>query len=185
MSTFDIVLLIFLGLGAVKGYMNGFIVELFTFIAFFIGLFLALELTVPVTASFFGDSNYFDVIAVIVFIALFILLSLAIKAAAKAIKKAVDLTLFGTLDNLAGALAGILKYAFIISIIFWVFESVGFDLVDRYVDNTLLFPYIVDIGPTVFEWLGYVIPFIQDLIDSMDKIPSNRDSYMTLSMLNN
>lgn len=177
--------MVILGLGAIKGYTNGFIVELFTFVAFFIGLFLALELTIPVASSFFGDSNYFEVISVVVFIMLFILLTIGIRAAAKALKKAVDLTIFGTLDNLIGAIAGLLKYAFIVSIVFWVFESVGFDLVDRYVDNTLLFPYIVGIGPTVFEWLGYILPFIQDLIDSMEELPKAKDTYVTLSMLRN
>ncbi len=177
--------MVILGLGAIKGYNNGFIVELLSFVAFFIGLLLALELTVPVASSFFGDSRYFDIISVVVFIVLFILLTIGIKAAAKAIKNAVDLTVFGTLDNLIGAIAGLLKYAFIISIAFWVFESVGFDLLDRYVDNTLLFPYIVDIGPTVFDWLGYIIPFIQDLIDSMEEMPRTKDTYVTLSMVRN
>ena len=95
-------------------------------------------------------------------------------------KKALDMTVFGTLDNVAGAIAGLLKWAFIVSIIFWVFESVGFDLVEKHADNALLFPYIVGIGPTVFEWLGYIIPFIQDLIDSMESIPKNRETYVTL-----
>ncbi|MEO9483163.1 MAG: CvpA family protein [Ekhidna sp.] len=180
MGTFDIILLIVLGFGAVKGYSRGFIVELFSFVAFFVGLLLSLELTIPVTTNFFGDSGYFEVIAVVVFIALFILLSLAIKMGAKALKSAIDMTIFGTFDNVVGAFAGLLKWAFILSIIFWVFESVGFDLIEKYADNTLLFPYIVGIGPTVFEWLGYVIPFIQDLIDSMEKIPKNRDTYVTL-----
>ncbi|MEP1034317.1 CvpA family protein [Ekhidna sp.] len=179
MGTFDIVLLVVLGFGAVKGYMHGFIIELFSFIAFFVGLLLALELTIPVTTNLFGDSNYFEIIAVAVFIILFILLSLAIKMGAKAFKKAIDMTIFGTLDNAAGAVAGLLKWAFILSIVFWVFESVGFDLVETYADDTLLFPYIVGIGPTVFEWVGYVIPFVQDLIDSMENMP-NAATYVTL-----
>lgn len=179
MSTFDIGLLVILGFGAVKGYSRGFVVEILSFIAFFIGLLLALELTVPVASNLFGDSSYFEAIAVIVFIALFILLSLGIKIAAKALKSAIDMTIFGTVDNLAGAIAGILKWAFILSVIFWVFDSVGFDLGEKYADHTLLFPYIVGIGPTVFEWLGYIIPFVQDLIDSMENMPK-RDTYVTL-----
>ncbi len=180
MGTFDIVILVALGFGAVKGYLHGFIVELFSLIAFIVGLLLALELTVPVSKSLFGGSNYFEVIAVITFILLFILLSLAIKMGAKALKKAIDMTVFGTLDNAAGAIAGILKWAFILSIIFWVFESVGFDLAERYADKTVLFPYIVGIGPTVFEWLGYIIPVIQDLIDSMEKMSDNKGTFVSL-----
>lgn len=180
MSTFDIIILILLGFGAVKGYMRGFIVEILSFVAFFIGLFLALELTVPVSTGLFGDTSYFEVAAVLVFIGLFVLLSLAIKAGAKALKNMIDMTIFGSVDNLVGAFAGLFKWAFIISIIFWVFESVGFDIANRYADNAIIFPYIVHIGPTVFEWLSEVIPFIRDLIDSMERLPKNKDTYMTL-----
>lgn len=162
-----------------KGYQNGFIVELLSFLAFFIGLFLALELTVPVSVGLFGESSYFDVAAILVFFGLFLLLTLAIKAGAKALKNMVDMTIFGSLDNLVGAFAGAFKAAFIISIIFWVFESVGFDLIERYADDTFIFPYIVHIGPTVFGWLSEVIPFIRDLIDSMDQMPKGKDTYIT------
>ncbi|SNS50679.1 membrane protein required for colicin V production [Ekhidna lutea] len=184
MSTFDIILLILLGFGAVKGYMRGFIVEILSFVAFFIGLFLALELTVPVSTSIFGDTSYFEIAAVLVFIALFVLLSLAIKAGAKALKSMVDMTIFGAVDNLVGAFAGLFKWAFILSVLFWVFESVGFDISNRYADNTIIFPYIVSIGPTVFEWLGNVLPFIRDLIDSMENLPKGKGTYMTYLDLN-
>ena len=182
MSTVDIVLLIMLGLGAVKGYLRGFIVELLSFLAFFIGLFLALELTIPVALNVFGETEYHDVIAVIVFIALFILLSMAIKAGAKALKKMVDVTLFGTLDNIAGAVAGVLKWAFVISIVFWVFESVGFDFEEKYANGSFIFPYIVGIGPMVFGWLSDIIPLIQDLMDGMDKM-SRKETFITLNRI--
>ena len=179
MGTFDIIVMILLILGGVKGYRNGFIIEFFSFLAFFIGLFLALELTVPVSVGLFGESSYFDVAAILVFFGLFLLLTIAIKAGAKALKNMVDMTIFGSLDNLVGAFAGAFKAAFIISIVFWVFESVGFDLIERYADDTFIFPYIVNIGPTVFGWLSEVIPFIRDLMDSMDQMPKGKDSYMT------
>lgn len=180
MGTFDIVLLVILGIGAVKGYSQGFIVEVFSFIAFFVGLFLALEFTIPVSMKLFGGSDYLEIISIGVFIVLFILLSMAIKAGAKAIKKAVDITIFGTLDNLAGALAGGLKSAFVISIVFWVLESVGFDFYIDYADDSFIFPYIVHIGPSVFDWLSQLIPVIKDLIDSMEKMSKSSDPYMTL-----
>jgi membrane protein required for colicin V production len=162
--------------------MQGFIVELFSFVAFFVGLFLALELTIPVSLRFFGDSSYFDFVAILVFIVLFLLLSFGIKLAAKFIKNAIDVTFFGTLDNLAGALAGIAKWAFIISIVFWIFDSVGFALSDKYGDNSIILPYIVGIGPKVFGWLSEVLPLMKDLIDTMEDLPNKKDSFLTFSI---
>lgn len=180
MVLFDIILLVLLGLGALKGFRNGFIVEIFSFFAFFIGLFIALEFTIPVTLSLFGSSSFFDLIAIVVFILLFVLLSFLIRLGARSIKNVVDFTLLGTVDNFFGAVAGIFKSAFIISIIFWVIESVGVDVVDKYSDDTVIFPYIVGIGPTVFEWLSELIPLIRDLIDTMDSLPNQKDSVLTM-----
>ncbi|MEP1094316.1 MAG: CvpA family protein [Cyclobacteriaceae bacterium] len=180
MESFDIILLVLLGFGGVKGFQQGFIVAVFSFFAFFVGLFIALEFTIPVSLYLFGSSSFFDIGAVVVFIALFILLSFLIKLGAKAIKNIVDFTFFGTLDNAFGAVAGIVKSAFVLSIVFWVFDSVGFDLVSRYSDGTVIFPYIVGIGPTVFEWLSGLLPFIEDLIDMMKDLPGSKDSVLTL-----
>ena len=179
MSTLDIILIIVLGLGARKGYSNGFIVELFSLLAFFIGLFLALELTLPVSMRLSGESSYFDVITVLVFIGLFILLSFFVKVGAKMVKKAVDITPLGTLDNIAGALAGIFKTSLIVSMIIWVCTSVGIDFENSYATNSTILPHIVVIGPTVFEAFGYLIPMVNDLIDSMDNIPKTEDSFIT------
>ena len=179
MSTFDIIIIVFLILGAFKGYKQGLIVEVFSFIAFFLGLFLALEFTIPISMNLFESTSFFDVGAIIVFIALFILLSILIKAAAKAIKKMVDFTFLGTLDNILGSVAGLFKSAFIISVILWVFSSVGFDIVNRYVDDTMVLQYIVPLGPVVFEWASSVIPYVKDLIDTMENLPNGGDSLLT------
>ena len=102
-----------------------------------------------------------------------------IKTSAKGLKKAVDITVFGTLDNIVGGLAGILKWGFILSIVSWVLHSVGWDFESEYADDSIIFPYIRNIGPAIFGWLSEIMPFIQDLIDSMEKMPQSKDTYMT------
>lgn len=153
--------------------------EVFSFIAFFVGLFLALELTIPVSNWLFGSTGFFEIGAILVFIVLFVLLTIAIKAAAKLVKSVIDITFFGILDNILGAVAGLFKWAFILSVVFWVFDSVGLDVISKYSADTIIFPYIVGIGPTVFELLSGLVPLIKDLIDSMENLPK-KDSLLTL-----
>lgn len=180
MGFIDIILAILLVLGAIKGFQNGLIIEVFSFLAFFIGLLIALEFTIPVSIYLFGSSSFFDFGAIIVFIALFALLSFLIKIGAKSIKNVVDFTFLGSVDNILGAIAGLFKSAFILSVVFWVLDSVGINVVHRFADDTAIFPYIVGIGPTVFEWLSTLIPLIRDLIDMMDNLPNSDDSVLTL-----
>jgi len=180
LEVFDIIILALFGLSAFKGYSNGFIVELFALLAFFIGLFLALELTIPVSLRFFGDSNYFNVISILVFIGLFVLLSYMIKTGAKLLKKAIDITPLGVLDNIVGAISGVFKSALIISVIIWVCSSVGVDFEKSYAEESLIFPYLVAIGPSIFEAIGYFVPVIKDLIETMDNVPKTKDTPITV-----
>lgn len=167
-----------LGFGAIKGYLNGFIVEVVSFLGFFIGLILSLQLTIPVTTWLFSGGDYYDLFSILVFIALFILLSIGIKMGARLLKRMIDVTIFGTVDNIVGGVTGIIKWGFIVSMIAWVFESVGFTFQGNITDDSLIFPYISRVGPVVLEWIGNSIPFIQELIDSLESIPS-KDDYLT------
>lgn len=171
--------MVLLGLGALKGYQKGLVVEVLSFLAFFIGFYLALKLTIPVTGMLFGSSDKFHIALLVVFVSLLILLIIGVKIVARLIKSAINVTLFGTFDNMLGAIAGILKWAFVLSVIFWVFNSVNIDIVERYADHTVIFPYIEDIGPGAFELMGYLFPFFQVLIDDLRNLPNQKVTYVT------
>lgn len=169
MNIVDIILLVFLGLAGVKGYLKGFVIEFFSFIAFFLGLFIAIEFTTPIALNYFGESDYFGLVAVGVFITIFLVLTLGINLMAKITKKALDLTLFGMVDNALGAVMGVLKWALILSVIIWIFDSVGLRITSEKIDSSMIYPYVVFIGPYTFEVVSGIIPFFQDIFDSIDK----------------
>lgn len=179
MNYLDIFFIVILVLGAVKGYLKGFIVEIFSFFAFFIGLFVAIELTIPLSNRFFVDSDYFQLYTVAVFLLLFFLSLILINLAAKAIKKVVDLTLLGIFDNILGSLAAAFKWAFIISVILWVFDSIGLRLPTEQTRGSFFYAYIRDIGPVTFQWLSEMLPFIEDMIDSLKNIGDKHGSVYT------
>jgi membrane protein required for colicin V production len=166
----DIFLVGVLVFGAVKGFMKGFVVEIFSLAAFFVGLFIAIEFTIPLTMEYFGDHAWFPVISIAVFLAIFLVITLLISITAKLIKKALHLTFFGVFDSIFGAILGVIKWALVISVVLWVFKAVGISLPKEYVDDSLVFPLIAAIGPTAFEWAGAILPFFGDIFDSLEKI---------------
>jgi len=173
-SYFDIFLAVVFLLGAVKGYIKGLIVEIFSFLAFFVGLFISVELTVPISKAIFEGSSYFQIMTVGVFIALFIIIIVLINLGAKIIKKVIDLTFIGFFDNILGSLAAVFKWAFMISMVIWVLDSVGFSLPEAWITGSLFYGYVQDMGPLVFNWLGDLLPFIKDMIDSLENIGDNK-----------
>ncbi len=159
--------------------MKGLLVEIFSFLAFFVGLFVAIKLTIPVANHFFDSNDYFQFITIAVFVGLFVLAVLIINLIAKALKKVLDLTFLGLLDNILGALAGVFKWAFIISVFFWVFESIGLRLPDEQSDASLIFPIIKHLGPATFELVSSMLPFLQDTIDSLKDISDKHKGLYT------
>lgn len=179
MNYLDLFFIIIFILGAVKGYLKGLIIELFSFLAFFVGLFVAIELTVPFANRFFQGSDYFQLLTVAVFVALFLVAVVLINLVAKTIKKAVDLTFIGVFDNILGALAAVFKWAFIISVVFWVFDSIGLRLPSTQTEASAIYPIVENIGPKTFQWLSEMLPFMRDMIDSLKNIGDKPRSVYT------
>ncbi|MEM0939670.1 MAG: CvpA family protein [Bacteroidota bacterium] len=185
MSNIDIIILVLFAFGAYKGYLRGFIIEIFSLIAFFAGIVLALLLTMPITTRFFDKTSFYDIAAILIFILLFILLSFGIKVGGRLLKNMVDVTIFGKLDNFVGGLTGILKWAFLTSIIFWVLTSIGFKFQQNFTSKSTIFPYIIPIAPQFMSWMSGIIPFMQDLMDSMNNLPKSKDPLITLMVNKN
>ena len=174
MNYVDIFLLVILVLGAVRGYSKGLIIELFSLIAFFFGLFGAIRFSGPIATIFFADSAYYPVALVGVFILLFVVLSLGINLAAKLIKKAVDLIFLGWFDNVLGAIVGVLKWSFLVSMLIVMLNAGGMHLPNSDLKSSRIYPYIENIGPNAFEALDTVFPFLKDILNSVTEIDKKK-----------
>ena len=160
----------------IKGFMKGLVVELFSFIGFFAGLFAAIKLTIPIAQNFFLDSNYFQLLTVVVFVILFIVVLLIVSVLGKVLKKVLDITFLGFFDNVLGAVASVLKWAFIFSVLIWVFDSIGIRISEDIQNESLIYPIIETIGPKMFDWLSQVLPFIKDMIEGLENIGDKSES---------
>ncbi|MFY0688074.1 MAG: CvpA family protein [Cyclobacteriaceae bacterium] len=172
MNYIDIFFGVFFILTAIKGYSKGFVVELFSIIALFVGLFVAIEFTAPLAVKFFSDSQYFEVVSVGVFLLIFIGFTIVINLVARVIKKVIDLSMLGMFDNVLGAVLGLLKFALIMSVVLWIFDSLGLKLPGNQQSSSIFLPYIEPIGPAVFSWVSDVIPYFKHIFDSLEQFGS-------------
>ena len=168
MAVFDIFLLVVVVLAGISGYRRGFIIEIFSLLAFFIGIFLALKLTFPVTMKFFGDYKAFWLIALVVFVTLFFIVVRLANFLANFIKKLIDFTIVGILDNLLGMVFSLIKYLFILSSSIWVLSSTNIQLPEDWLDNSDFYELVASISPKIVEFVSSMIPWFQDIIESMD-----------------
>lgn len=171
MQILDIILLIPLLWGAYKGYKKGLLLEivaLFALVLGIIGGFKLLHWGIHTITNFIGD--FHRLIPILAFILIFITIVILVNILGKALKKVLDYTLLGSFDSLFGALIGLAKWTFGLSIILWLVKQAGVVITADATAGTYIFPFIDSLAPKIFKWLSILLPFVKDLMSSIKEL---------------
>lgn len=164
MSAIDIALIVFILIGAVAGYREGFLMELFSFCAIVLGVLGAFKLLgwaiLLIDDNFNVDKKALPYIA---FAVVFIAIVIAVRLVGNMIKLSIDKSFLGRVDQVAGAGLGLLKMAFILSVLFWLAHSFHYDLPARYTEGSWLMPKVAGFAPQVGSWLSEIFPVFEDV----------------------
>ena len=171
MNTLDIILLIPLLFGGYLGYKKGLILELIGILALIlaiIGSFKLLNEAIRFLSQFFPD--YSNIVPFIAFLGLFIIILILVSLLGRFLKKMIDLTILGSIDNLLGALLGVFKWAFLISLVLWLFNQINLSVPADLTEGSFLFDKIEGLAPTVGNFIAAVLPFTEDLFESVTEL---------------
>ena len=120
-------------------------------------------------------SEYFDgidhLLPFISFLVIFIAIILLVNLFGKLVKKMVDMTLLGGVDKFAGAIVGIVKWAIGLSIILWLTNNFGIELPGQD-EELVLYPFLAELGPSLITALDVVLPFAEDMLESIKELIS-------------
>ncbi len=157
MNYLDIIIAIPLAWGAYKGFKKGLIISVASLIALLFGIYGALQFSdyardllvenVEMQATYIPITSF-----AITFIAIVI----GIHFIAKLLDKLIDAIALSWLNTIAGVLFGILKSAFILSIILFIFEKIDTNSVIIKQDikqKSVLFKPIQVLAPSIFPGL--------------------------------
>jgi membrane protein required for colicin V production len=168
MKTLDIILLIPLFFGAYLGFKKGLLLEIVSLVALvlaIVGAFKLLDFGMDLLQPYF--ENWEQALPIISFVLLFIAILLIVNLVGKIVKKILDMTLLGGLDNFAGAVIGLLKWAFGVSLILWLGESINISISAEMAEGTYVYPIIASIAPFMIDLIATYLPFIQDVFDQL------------------
>ena len=168
MNLIDIVILSVAAIGAINGFRKGLIMEVVSLLALFlavIGGFQFLHWGIAFLSEHFELSGKF--VPLLAFLMIFVVIVLAVHAVGKLVHKLVHMVLLGTINRLAGATLGVLKFVFFLSLVVWAFEVFGVALPDKVQQGSYFYPYLVALGPTVVDLLGYILPFATDVMEKI------------------
>lgn len=164
MSTADIALIVFILIGVISGYREGFLMELFSLAALVLGILGAFKL---MGYAIVWLNDEFDINETIVpyvaFAVVFIAILIGVRLVGTLIKVSIDKTFLGRIDQAAGAGLGAVKAIFLLSVGLWIMDAMDFDLPEKWTADSLLLPRIESFAPQVTMWLAQFIPFFEDI----------------------
>jgi membrane protein required for colicin V production len=164
LTKIDIAIGLILALGAFLGYKRGFLMELFFLLAIILGVFAGFKLMSigmeVVQREWNADKKFLPYIAFAIIFILVLLLTILI---GKRIKNSLDDTFLGKVDAIAGAFLGVTKYAFCLSVIFWLANSLKISPPETWTSGSYLYPYTVKFAEHTAGYLSNFIPFFKEI----------------------
>jgi len=171
LSIVDLIIIAPLLIGAFYGYKKGLLLEIVALLALVIAVVGGMRLlewsTFTLKQYITGADQWLPIIA---FIIIFILIVLAVNLVGRLVKKVLDLTLFGFIDNLAGMALGVIKWAFVLSLLIWLANTFQVELPQDQIEGSLIYPYIANIAPTTVSWAIDVLPIDDDLVAQLQQL---------------
>ncbi len=171
MGTIDWVILILLAIGAYSGYKQGLFIGVLSVVAFIVALVLAFKFMhwgAAILAERVESLTF--MLPFVSFLIIFLMVVLVIRLFAYLVKKTLDLTIFGTFDNFAGAVLGLLKWAFMVSLLFWVARSFEIVIPEDKMQESSLYPIIQPIAPVMIDLLETFTPAIRDAMEGIQDL---------------
>ncbi len=154
-------------LAIIKGYQKGFIIAIFSIIAFIIGLAAALKLSAAV-AGYLKDSISVSAkwLPFIAFAFVFFVIIILVRLGAKLIEKTFQAVMLGWLNRIAGILLYAVLYGIILSIFIFYAEKLHILQPDA-IKSSQTYAFIQPWGPKVMDNFGRLIPIFKDMFTEL------------------
>lgn len=167
MNRWDWVIAVILFFGAYRGYKKGILLEVVALVGFVVAIIAALHLLPQSTAwlmSQFNSEN--NLLPIAAFILTFIIVVVVFTTAGRLLKSVIHLTPLGFADEILGAALGLVKWAFVISLLFAVLDWANIE-VDALASGKL-YPYIRPISSLIIDQIILWFPAMEEMVETID-----------------
>jgi membrane protein required for colicin V production len=157
MNWLDIILGVLLAFAVFRGFKNGIFIEVASIAALVLGVWIAVKFSglteVWISDELKWDSNHLELVA---FIITFILVVVLVHIVAKLADKLFKAIALGLLTRLSGMVVGLIKTAFILSILLVIVEKVEFYTIDiipvKVKNNSILYSPVKKFAPNILPF---------------------------------
>lgn len=157
MNLIDIIILILLAWGAFRGFTQGFILQVVTFIALIIGVWASISfsdnMSEFLTKNMDITGKYLPVLS---FVLIFILVIIIAHLIGMLLTRFIEITSLGWLNRIGGIAFGVLKMAFIVSVLLTIQNRMKEKIhiiSEKQIQSSLLYKPVSNLAPAVFPHL--------------------------------
>lgn len=159
---FDVVFLIVLVWAAYKGFSKGVVLQAATLTALVLGIFGAIKFSGYTSALIIDNTDITgEYLPLISFALTFIIIVVLIHLLARIVEKLIEAVALGFINRLAGAIFSMTKYAFIISIILVVLNTIHAKysfLPQEKINKSIMYKPLSKFAPGIFPYLHFDNP---------------------------
>ena len=142
MNAIDIIIIIVVLIFCIKGYIKGFVNEIFNLIIIILGLTGSFFFYKTLSSTVFTFIENSALASIISFISIFILITVILIIIRNAVTKVVDSFNLTNADYLLGLLIGFIKGALLIGAILIFLKNHPVMKLDLAIDNSLIYPFL-------------------------------------------
>ena len=164
MSYIDIAIIVFLITGGFFGYKEGFLMEVVSLLAILLGVLGGFKLMGQAMILLEQKMNIDEsVLPYVAFGVVFICVVILVTLLGRAIKAKIDKSFLGRVDQSAGAVLGIFRTAFMLSVVLWIVHSLQVQFPEHWTNDAWLYPKIAELAPNITSWVSDYIPMFKDV----------------------
>ncbi len=164
MSGIDIVLGLLILIGAYHGYKAGFLLELFSLIAIVLGILAGFKF-MGWAMVLLGEKVNINknVLPYVAFGFVFVAVVIVVNLLGRLVKTSVENTFLGPLDEVGGAVVGLIRTTFVFSIALWIVDSLKLSFISEWTEDSWLYPMVAGVAPKFTHWISGFFPFFKDV----------------------
>jgi len=167
---FDILFIIFIGLGFYQGYKNGVIYSIFSLLGWFLGIIAALKFSYLVVNMLHGVVHLEPrVLAIIAFVIVFLLVLFLMRFIAWGLEQLLKSFSLNLPNQVFGGVIHSLVGLYVLCVFIWFLNKV--DVFPQHQkDTSHIYPYIANLAPKVVEVSGQAIPVFRNTFEKFDEL---------------
>lgn len=169
----DIIFFILMLMALFKGISRGFVVALFSFLAFFIGLAAAIKLSAVVAVHLAENTNLTGFwLPIASFLLVFFVVGFLVRMGARWVQKTIELAWMKWLNRLLGVIFYVVLYIIIFSVLLFYATQINLIKQDT-IQASHTYSFIQPWGPYVMEGFGSIFHFFRNMFAELEDFFGN------------